>query len=238
MSEDRSRPRTIAERRFAEEADALESLDLRQRFERMYETNLWSGAESRSGVGSSLEATAVLRAELPPVLRRLAVRRLLDIPCGDFHWMKEVDLQGIDYIGGDIVAAAIESNRARYGRPGRNFAVLDLTTGPLPGADAIFCRDCLVHFSFGNIERAFRCMQASGATYLMTTTFTARGENADIVDGDWRPLNLEAPPFSLPRPLELLIERCTEENGAYADKSIGIWRIADLPTEISRSPDR
>ena len=108
---------------------------------------------------------------------------------------------------------------------------------PLPTADAIFCRDCLVHFSFGNIERAFRTMKASGATYLLTTTFTARDGNADIVDGDWRPLNLEAPPFNPPAPLDLIVEHCTEENGAYADKSIGVWRIADLPTEISRRSD-
>jgi hypothetical protein len=34
--------------------------------------------------------------------------------------------------------------------------VADLTAGPLPAADAIFCRDCLVHFSFENIARSFR----------------------------------------------------------------------------------
>ncbi len=234
MTEDSHRPKTVAERRFAEQAEALESLDLGQRFERMYETNLWSGAESRSGVGSSLEATAVLRAELPILLRRLSVRRLLDVPCGDFHWMKEVDLSGIEYIGGDIVPAAIDANRAQHERPGRRFTVVDLTAGPLPPADAIFCRDCLVHFSFENIGRAFRAMRESGATWLLTTTFTARAENRDIVDGDWRPLNLEREPFLLPAPSHLIVEQCTEEDGAYADKSIGVWRIADLPNEIAQ----
>ena len=199
----------------------------------MYETNLWSGAESRSGVGSSLAATARLRSELPPLLRSLGIRRLLDLPCGDFHWMKEVDLEGIEYIGGDIVQAAVEANRASYEGPGRRFIRADLTSGPLPAADAIFCRDLLVHFSFENIARAFRTMRASRAEWLLTTTFTGPRANSDIVDGDWRPLNLERAPFHLPSPVVIIVEGCTEEGGAYADKSIGVWRTADLPTEIA-----
>ena len=232
MKGDSSRPKTIAERRFAEEAEALEALDLTGRFERMYETNLWSGSESRSGVGSSLAATARLRAELPPLLRSLGVRRLLDVPCGDFHWMSRVDLSGIDYVGGDIVRAAVDANQSRHASPDRRFVVADLTSGPLPASDAIFCRDCLVHLSFANIARSFAVMRASGAAWLLTTTFTGPRENVDIVDGDWRPINLERAPFHLPRPVAAIVEECAEEDGAYADKSIGVWRIADLPTEI------
>ena len=232
MSDDATRPKTIAERRFAEEAETLGRLELAERFERMYATNLWSGAESRSGVGSSLAATARLRSQLAPLLRSFRIDRLLDVPCGDFHWMKEVDLAGIQYTGGDIVLAAVEANRAAYESPGRRFIHADLTTGPLPASDGIFCRDLLVHFSFENIARSFRTMRASGATWLLTTTFTGPRTNRDIVDGDWRPLNLELAPFHLPAPAAIIVEGCTEEEGSYADKSIGVWRIADLPTEI------
>lgn len=232
MTDESSRPKTIAERRFAEEASALEALDLAGRFERMYETNLWSGSESRSGVGSSLAATARLRAELPRLLHSLDVRRLLDVPCGDFHWMSRVDLSGIEYVGGDIVRAAVEANQARHGGRDRRFVVADLTTGPLPAGDAIFCRDCLVHFSFVNIAQSFRVMRSSGASWLLATTFTGPRDNADVTDGDWRPLNLEMAPFHLPSPVATINEECTEEGGAYADKSIGVWRIDDLPTEI------
>src|SRR5437764_8294237 len=88
------RKRTVAERRFAEDAKRLSELGLREKFERIYETNLWSDPESRSGVGSSLDSTRVVRAELPKVLRRLQTRTLLDVPCGDFTWMEHVDLSG------------------------------------------------------------------------------------------------------------------------------------------------
>jgi hypothetical protein len=225
------RPPTVAERRFAEEAAALRELDLAQRFARVYETNLWSDAESRSGVGSSLAATARLRAELPPLLRRLGARRLLDVPCGDFHWMSQVDLAGIEYVGGDIVPALVDEVRRRHARADRRFVVVDLTTGPLPAADVVLCRDALVHLSVANVRRALAAIRASGATWLITTTFPGRGPAPDVADGDWRPLDLQAPPFSLPAPVELLVEGCEEEGGAYADKSLGVWRVAELPAD-------
>ena len=58
------RPITIAERRFAEEAAALSELSIEERFARIYQTNLWFDAESRSGTGSNLDETAQLRASL------------------------------------------------------------------------------------------------------------------------------------------------------------------------------
>jgi SAM-dependent methyltransferase len=223
------RPITIAERRFAEQAAALSELSIEERFARIYQTNLWFDAESRSGTGSNLDETAQLRASLPHLLRRLNTRRLLDVPCGDFNWMNHVDLSGIEYIGGDIVEPLIEANRDRYGSTARRFLKVDVINGPLPKADVILCRDCLVHFSFANIIAAFQTMKSSGAEYLLTTTFPAREVNKDIVDGDWRPLNLEASPFLLPAPRDLIVEGCTEEGGAYADKALAVWRLRDVP---------
>lgn len=227
------RPITVAERRFAEQAAALSALSLEERFARIYQTNLWFDAESRSGTGSSLDSTERLRASLTPLLRSLNARRLLDVPCGDFNWMSHVDLSGIEYIGGDIVESMIEANRERYESAARSFMRVNVTSGPLPDADVILCRDCLVHFSFANIIAAFRTMKTSGAQYLLTTTFIDRQVNKDIVDGDWRPLNLEQLPFLLPAPQSVILEDCTEEGGAYADKTLAVWRVSDLPTQLA-----
>jgi hypothetical protein len=231
------RPRTVAERRFAERASELTSLDLPARFARMYETNLWSNAESRSGDGSSLASTTGVREGLPPLLSELGVRRLLDVPCGDFHWMAHVDLAGagvVGYVGGDVVDAIVAANNARYGDQVRRFVRVDLTSGPLPAvagqpADAVLCRDCLVHLSFANIARAMRVVRDSGARYLIATTFLEQPANIDIVDGNWRPLNLERAPFNLSSPVAVLVEGCEEEGGAFADKALGVWRVVDLP---------
>ena len=230
------RPITVAERRFAERASELEDLDLPARFTRIHETNLWNNAESRSGDGSSLGMTARLRAELPALLRALGVRRLLDVPCGDFHWMAHVDLEAAgvtDYVGGDVVEAIVAANVACHAAPHREFVRVDLTTGPLPDvagavADALLCRDCLVHLSFANIARVIDVVRRSGIRYLIATTFLDRAANGDIVDGNWRPLNLERAPFSFPPPVAVLVEGCEEEGGAYDDKALGAWLVSDL----------
>ena len=222
------RRRTIAERRFAERASEFEKLGLRERFERIYSTNLWSDAESRSGVGSTLDSTRAVRAELPAALRQLGTRILLDVPCGDFKWMQHVDLSGIEYIGGDIVPSIIEENRRLYAHKSRRFVDLDLTRDALPDADVLLCRDCLVHLSYANILAVLTNVARSDIRFVLMTSFPGRRDNYDIHDGDWRALDLEAPPFSFQKPSLTIVEQCEEEGGAYLDKSLLAWPVDEI----------
>ncbi|MGE0704611.1 MAG: class I SAM-dependent methyltransferase [Vicinamibacterales bacterium] len=188
----------------------------------------WGGTESVSGTGSDFDQVRALVSKLPGVFRDLQVETVLDVPCGDFHWMRTVDLSGIRYIGADIVTDLVRSNQSRYGTGRIEFTRLDIVRDRAPCVDLIFCRDCLVHLSFEEVFRALKNVCASGSTYLLTTTFPARSRNSDIQTGQWRPLNFVAQPFSLPEPILLLDEKCTENDGAYADKSLGLWRVEDL----------
>ncbi len=220
----RIRPTARAHLNFLTHRGELSQLPLAERFDRIVRTNLW-GAQSRSGLGSELGATARLRAILPSFLARHGVRSLLDVPCGDFGWLSLVDL-GVSYTGADIVPSLVDENERRYGGPsGRRFLTLDLTKDALPRADLVLCRDCLVHLSFEHAGRALANIRASGATYLLTTTFLEHDANTDIEDGDWRMLNLERAPFNLPPPIDVLVEDCEEGDGAYADKALGLWRV-------------
>ncbi len=196
-------------------------------FRHAYNANLWAGPESPSGPGASLDQTVAIRRHLPRLLQQLDVQRLLDLPCGDCHWMATIDLGTIHYIGADFLPEIIATNRERYGSATRDFRVLDLISSPLPRADLVLCRDCLVHLSFSDITRALANLRASGSTYLLTTTFPQQATNVDIRTGDWRPLNLQAPPFNWPAPRELLVEECTEGGGVFADKSLGLWRLRE-----------
>ncbi|MFD7666832.1 class I SAM-dependent methyltransferase [Streptomyces sp. NPDC059788] len=194
---------------------------------------------SRSGSGSDLVQTAALRQELPALLAQLGVHSLLDIPCGDLYWMSQVELGVDSYLGADVVPEVVEQNQRKFARADRGFRVLDITRSRLPQVDMVFSRDCLVHFSNADVRAALDNIRRSGSTYFATTTFTGRvGNAADIETGGWRSLNLCRAPFSLPAPLHLIDERCTEvyvseEGGAeveqrFTDKSIGVWRTADL----------
>lgn len=233
----RERPPVLANRRYNEHADRLRGLGMAETFRYIHRTNLWGSPESRSGSGSEDAATVRLRREIPALLRRLGAETLLDLPCGDFGWLCRADLSGIEYTGGDIVAEIAETNRERHGGPGRRFLELDLASSALPKADVVLCRDCLVHFCHADIFRAFANLRRSGSVYLLTTTFVELGENRDIATGDWRPLNLQKPPFNLPPPRGTIIEGCFEEDGAYADKSLCLWEIAALPERPQRKDE-
>lgn len=224
----KERPLVTAQTGVRAHADTLSGLPLAARFSYIYDHNLWGSEETRSGLGSSHEETLVLRERLAALFERLGIESLLDIPCGDFHWLSTMRLPA-SYTGADIVPAIVAANEARYGGPGRTFAQLDLTASPLPRADLILCRDCLVHLCDANIRKALGNMRASGARYLLMTHFPEQEENTDIPDGDWRPLNFTLAPFALPPPEEILIEECAEGGGAFRDKALGLWRVETLP---------
>jgi SAM-dependent methyltransferase len=205
---------------------ALTSPDRAKIFTEIFSGQGWGRNESASGSGSSLDATEKLRKALPELLENLGVKSILDIPCGDFHWMRLVPLEaldyGIHYIGADIVPELITQNTEKYGNPDREFRVLDVVSDQLPQADLIICRDCLVHLSPEHAFDALENMCSSGAKYLLTTTFPLH-HNIRIKTGEWYAINLCAEPFPLPQPLLILNEGCDEP--MFCDKSVGLWRI-------------
>ena len=186
------------------------------------------GKDSVSGPSSDIKQTKLIVKELLHVFSDLKISTMLDIPCGDFHWMKTMNLSDIDYTGADIVEKLIKENTRQYAKDGVHFEKLNIIEDKLPKVDLLFCRDCLVHFSFEAIFKAFNNIIDSQSKYICTTTFTERIDNSDIVTGEWRTLNMECLPFTLPTPLKIINEGCTKDDGFWKDKSLGLWEIADM----------
>lgn len=201
-------------------------------FTDIFSGNKWEGTDSISGSGSDTLQTQVIIKELPKIFCDFNIHSILDIPCGDFHWMQHVDMEGVNYMGADIVQRLIDQNKSTYKKANIAFCKLNLIKDSLPRVDLIFCRDCLVHLSFKDILLALQNICNSESTYLLTTTFPGRKNNRDIATGDWRTLDLESAPFMLPLPLKLINEECTEGDGAYKDKSLGLWRIRDIKEHL------
>lgn len=225
---DSERPPVLAQQRYAAARQKFGGMNLAERFAYIHNNNLWGASRSVSGLGSEPEATSALITDLPIILAKLGVKTMLDAPCGDAKWITSIDLGGIRYVGVDIVAELIAANIVRSGTLG-SFLVRDITRDPLPAADAVLCRDCLVHLSFDNIARAVANLSTSGARWLIATTFPELERNQDCEDGDWRALNFENAPFCWPAPIELLNEQCVEGGGGWRDKSLGVWEIHQLP---------
>jgi len=205
------------------------NMSTEQVFTEIYRSKHWKSTDNVSGPGSEINQTETLIRELNGLFKELNIVSVLDIPCGNFHWMQKVNLSKTNYVGADIVTELIESNKQNYQESDRlNFQVLNLITDPLPQCDLIIVRDCLVHFSNKDILNAITNIKSSGSKYLLTTTFTNHHMNFDIVTGDWRPLNLQDKPFNFAPPLMIINESCTECNGEFKDKSMALWEISKL----------
>jgi len=200
--------------------------DQKKIFTEIYQRNHWKNGESVSGPGSTVSTTEEVRRQLPGILKAYNVKTMLDIPCGDFNWMKLVDLSGIRYTGGDIVEELVNKTQEQHGGPDTSFRVLNLLESDLPPVDIIMCRDCLVHFSHEDIAKAIDNMVRSGSRYLFTTTFDGIAANKPIFTGGWRPINLQLPPFNFPKPLKVV----AETNSAHLQgKSMALYDLASLP---------
>jgi hypothetical protein len=204
-------------------------------FTAFYEQNLWEG-QTRSGEGSTTEAAANIIREVPLLLGDLGVKSMLDIPCGDFNWMSQIDLGAVDYTGADIVVALVALNQARFGQSGRRFVNLDILAGPLPCVDLILCRDLFLHLPIPMIFSALETIVASGSRWLLTSHYSWRGiqinyDIAEIFVGGRR-VNLEEAPFHFPPPLKTIVEG--EKLEICADKSLCLWRIDDIRAVLER----
>ena len=197
-------------------------------FSDIYAQKAWGDGESASGPGSNFARAILFRDDLERLIRDLRVRTLLDAPCGDFNWLSRFDLAVDRYIGVDIVPELILGNREKFGGKQRDFRRLDIVSDRLPRADLIFCRDGLVHLSNAEVLSTLRNFKSTGSTWLLTNTVVEHANNENILTGSWQPLNLQAPPFSLPAPAHLLDERCVGYGGVYRDKRLGLWRLEDI----------
>lgn len=199
-------------------------MDTKAVFSDIYEQGKWKGT-SKSGPGSSLDVTAPLREALPGLFSDLDIRTLIDAPCGTAEWITEVT-GGLDvYLGFDIVEQLIRTANDQNDRRNHFFMVADLIETVLPKADAILCRDCLVHMPLDAATNAISNFMKSGSRYLLATTFPTVAENIPARMGTWRPLNLQIAPFNFPQPVRLLRDRLIKPGDKYADKSIGVWEI-------------
>lgn len=195
-------------------------------FTRIYEENFWGSPESVSGTGSTLRVTHRMRQELSALIKRFSITSIADAPCGDYNWMRYVDIGTCRYIGYDIVQELIEHNRSLFGGT-RAFKHLNLIDNVIEQVDLIICRDMLVHLTYEQIFTALKNFKKSGSKYILLTTGVTKRPNFDLGSaGGWRKLDFEKAPFNFPRPLALIEEDLPVED--EPGKYLGLWLLDDI----------
>jgi cyclopropane fatty-acyl-phospholipid synthase-like methyltransferase len=203
--------------------------NLEKKFNLIYRTNYWNSKESISGPGSTLIYTENIRKELPIIFKKFSIKSILDIPCGDFNWMRYVLIScNVSYTGADIVSKIIKNNTSLYSCDKINFTILDLTSDFLGTYDLIICRDIFFHLSFNDIFNSLENIIKSRSKYVLITSHIKSDSfyNHDISSGDFRRLNLFAPPFNLPE--DKLIYRFDDWINNFPEREMCLWEINDL----------
>ena len=200
-------------------------------FHTIFTENRWGSAETRSGGGSTVAYTAPLRKSLAALLARLDIKVFLDAPCGDFHWMRHVELPaGARYLGGDIVLPLVEQLQHKYGDERRSFENIDIVKGPLPRADLWLCRDVLFHLPNADIGTVLENFARSDIPLMLTTTYDFPKQNFDVRAGGFRFINLRRPPFTLTRPLTRIPDFVAPEPPRY----LALWTREQVAEVLSR----
>ena len=169
-------------------------------FTEIYMRNSWGSAESVSGISATLSRTESIRAKLPAVIQTLGIQSMLDVGCGDWNWMRHVDLSGVSYLGIDIVEPLIERLQERHTKPSIRFQKTNVLEEPPETADLWLVRDFCGLYGYDEIKKIFQQFLSSESRFIAVTSIDDC-ENQDILPGTWRALNLRDAPFNLPEPV-------------------------------------
>jgi 2-polyprenyl-3-methyl-5-hydroxy-6-metoxy-1,4-benzoquinol methylase len=201
----------------------LQNQKVSERFRDIYKLGVWvheDNQESRSGRGSGASVTDQLVTGLPILLKKLECVTLLDVGCGDWNWMTDVELP-CNYIGVDIVPEVIDANK-QYERDGVSFILANASEDELPQADVVLCREVLFHLSFEDGKAALSNIKKN-AKWLIATTDNSIWFNSDIHSGDFRNINLQFSPYKLPLPNKIILD-----DALSPGRVLGVWKTSDL----------
>ncbi len=214
---------------------------MRTDLQEVFEHKDWSrGTEgvSKSGFNASLRSTRRLRQAFPALFADYGIKRFVDAPCGDFFWMQHVDLTGIEYWGLEISKTLNDFNQ-QFTSDTRHFGIADITSDPLPAADLLMVRDCLVHLKFEMRWAFFENFLASNITYLLITSWLRPDNRWVYRNGGEKSFNMTAEPFSFPEPERFILEtanKLTEEdlnNPETMHRGMGLWHRDAIAVRVA-----
>jgi 2-polyprenyl-3-methyl-5-hydroxy-6-metoxy-1,4-benzoquinol methylase len=196
--------------------------------------------ETADGPGATLALTENLRVWLADLLKRAKICTMLDAACGDWSWMRLVDLGVTEYTGWDCDPGRVDTCRRRLtdgdfaslDRPNAQFDVKNLLTvddAELAGYDLVLCRDFLMHVTNEHVAAFLDKVKRGDNTLLLATTFPGADNSARAYDparATWtgymeQALDLTAEPFNLPAPID-----------SFAEEA-GPWGILAVPRELA-----
>lgn len=215
-------------------------------FENIYDNYGFGGDESRSGGGSTLENTEHIRAGIKKLIKLYDIKSVVDVPCGDFNWMKEIVFSFQSYTGGDIVPRCIKENNENFGCGRIKFVELDVLKDEIPAADLLLVRDIIGHFPIDDGYKAVQNIVKSKCKYILSTTWYNKLDstfNKNYVNkgahefGKFYPVNLMSEPFNFPEPETVIEEGFRVDDYDKGNRKVlALWDLNKVREHLSKLP--
>jgi len=169
--------------------------------------NLWGSGESKSGTGSNIKRTQVIRGSLSDIVKAYNIKSILDCPCGDMNYMKEIFCKypeiASKYSGMDIVPELIKENKIFF--PDVCFIEGDLSKLD-KSYDLIIVKDLLQHLCTKKQLAILCALKKSGSKYLLINYEPHIKRNLHVYFDPaplWINVNFTLEPFKF-KPVEVL----------------------------------
>jgi len=186
----------------------------RQAFSFIYANNLW---EYGSGLGSLPENTLEYRYFLESFIAKHGIKTIVDFGCGDWNSSRHIYWWGAKYTGYDTVSSLIETNNKLFATDSIKFLSSPKSFSGIRSADLLIVKDVLQHWDSETIQEFLESIKGKFTYALITNSqYPAEDINKEIRVGQFRPVNLLVPPFSVQAELVLSYTiDCTSPRGEF-----------------------
>lgn len=196
-------------------------------FNSIYKSNYWNKSkkfdsknQSLSGPGSIPNSiqTNHLISELKHFFNRNNVKKILDAPCGDCAWIKEIFNNNFEYTGIDIVEDLIEKNKNNFNNKNVKFYCKDLTEfKEFNLYDFVLLRDFFIHLPINSIKKILINLKHSKCKYFAFNNYESVEINKEISTGQHRKINILKEPFNFEEPNFKILEI---KNQNFPDRNV------------------
>jgi SAM-dependent methyltransferase len=171
----------------------LTALERKAEFESIYSNGVWGKG---SGNGSSPEATKSYVQFLENFMSSNNIKSVVDAGCGDWQFSQYIDWSSIDYLGLDTVESVIMANK-KFETNQVKFRLFDLVEEEFPPADLLILKDVLQHLSTKSVSIILGKFVDFEHILIVNDSWNSPWLNAEIMDGDYRQLDIRLPPFKV-----------------------------------------
>jgi hypothetical protein len=161
--------------------------------------------ESASGTGSTIKIAKHTIELINYTINNYNIKNIADFGCGDWNWMRKVNLEKVNYIGYDASEDLIKENNIKYSKKNIKFEQKDITKIFPCNVDLVIARDVLFHIENNLVSKILNNLKKANVKYLITTTFPKTETNKKLnlyskaKDLGWgfREINIEKEPFNI-----------------------------------------